>query len=140
MTISTLPNPAQILKNKFRESLGLPFESVLPESQIQQAIDESSIKYKRRLFDPSVTFWTFILQVLDVDKTCSNAVSKIIALLAEENVEIPSTDTSAYCQARKRLPESFLKTLFYKSGENLENNLNESKRRHLTFQQKNFTV
>ncbi|MDZ4877466.1 MAG: hypothetical protein CLLPBCKN_006901 [Chroococcidiopsis cubana SAG 39.79] len=46
-------------------------------------------------------------QVLDTDKTCHNAVSKIIAYLAGEGVEIPSTDTSAYCQARSRLPENF---------------------------------
>ncbi|MDZ7969794.1 MAG: hypothetical protein RM368_33445 [Nostoc sp. DedSLP03] len=39
-------------------------------------------------------------QVLDTDKTCHNAVSKIIAYLAGEDVEVPSTDTSVYCQAR----------------------------------------
>ncbi len=38
--------------------------------------------------------------------------------MSGENVEIPSPDTSAYCQARKRLPEELVKNLFYKSGEN----------------------
>lgn len=50
----------------------------------------------RRLFDPIVTLWVFLSQILDTDKSCHNAVSKVIAYLAEQGVEIPSTDTSAY--------------------------------------------
>jgi hypothetical protein len=39
-------------------------------------------------------------------------VSKVIAYLAGLEVEIPSSDTSAYCQARSRLPETLLQKLF----------------------------
>ena len=59
-------------------------------------------------------------QVLDADKSCHNAVSKIIAQLAGEEVEIPSTDTSGYCQARARLPEKLLEQLFGKVAQSLE--------------------
>ncbi|QFS50601.1 hypothetical protein GXM_08095 [Nostoc sphaeroides CCNUC1] len=69
----------QILKDKFSQSLGLPFKELLPESAIQQAISELKIKYKKRLFDPLITLWAFLSQVLDTDKSCHNAVSKIIA-------------------------------------------------------------
>jgi hypothetical protein len=85
----------QILKNKFNQSLGLPFKELLPESVIGQALWELKIKYKQRLFDPYVTLWAFLSQVLDTDKTCHNAVSRVIAYLANESVEVPSTDTSA---------------------------------------------
>lgn len=110
----------QILKDKFSQSLGLPFKELLPESVIKQAISELKIKYKKRLFDPLITLWAFLSQVLDTDKTCNNAVSKIIAHLAGEEVEIPSTDTSAYCQARARLPEKLLEKLFNFSAQSLE--------------------
>lgn len=110
----------QILKDKFNQSLGLPFKELLPESVIRLAISELKIKYKKRLFDPLITLWAFLSQVLDTDKTCHNAVSKIVAHLAEEEVEIPSTDTSAYCQARSRLPEKLLEKLFNYSAQNLE--------------------
>ncbi len=110
----------QILKDKFSQSLGLPFKEVLPEPVIRLAISELKIKYKKRLFDPLITLWAFLSQVLDTDKTCHNAVSKIIAHLAQEQVEIPSTDTSAYCQARARLPEKLLEKLFNYSAQNLE--------------------
>ncbi|MCC5653086.1 IS4 family transposase [Nostoc sp. XA013] len=110
----------QILKDKFSQSLGLPFKELLPESVIRLAISELKIKYKKRLFDPLITLWAFLSQVLDTDKTCNNAVSKIIAHLAGEEVEVPSTDTSAYCQARARLPEKLLEKLFNSSAQNLE--------------------
>ncbi|WP_347242656.1 IS4 family transposase [Nostoc sp. FACHB-888] len=109
----------QILKDKFNQSLGLPFKELLPESVIVQALDELKIRYKRRLFDPIVTLWAFLSQVLDNDKSCHNAVSKIIAYLAGQGVEIPSSDTSAYCQARARLPEKLLEKLFGKAAESL---------------------
>ena len=110
----------QILKNKFNQSLGLAFKELLPKSTIGQALEELNIKYKKRLFDPFVTLWAFLSQVLDTDKSCHNAVSKIIAYLTGEGVEIPSTDTSAYCQARSRLPEKLLEKLFNQTGQNLE--------------------
>ncbi|MFW9259235.1 IS4 family transposase [Nostoc sp. CALU 546] len=110
----------QILKDKFSQSLGLPFKELLPEPVIRLAISELKIKYKKRLFDPLITLWAFLSQVLDTDKTCNNAVSKIIAHLAGEEVEVPSTDTSAYCQARARLPEKLLEKLFNFSAQSLE--------------------
>lgn len=109
-----------ILKEKFTQSLGLPFKELLPSEVIEQAIVELKIKYKERLFTPFVTLWTFLSQVLDTDKSCHNAVSKTIAYLTGEGVEIPSTDTSAYCQARARLPEKLLQQLFGQTAQNLE--------------------
>lgn len=110
----------KILKDKFNQSLGLPFKELLPSEAIEQTLCELKIKYKKRLFDPFVTLWAFLSQVLDTDKTCHNAVSKIIAYLIEEGVEIPSTDTSAYCQARARLPEKLLQQLFGQTAQNIE--------------------
>ena len=122
---TTVTLRVQILKEKFSKSFGLPFKELLPESAIKQAISELNIKYKKRLFDPLITLWAFLSQVLDTDKTCHNAVSKIIAYLAAEEVEIPSTDTSAYCQARARLPEKLLANLFNSTAQNLEQKVTE---------------
>ncbi|WP_414590516.1 IS4 family transposase [Anabaena sp. CCY 9614] len=110
----------QILKEKYSKGLGLPFKELLPETAIKQVISELEIKYKKRLFDPLITLWAFLSQVLDTDKSCHNAVSKIIAHLAGEEEEVPSTDTSAYCQARTRLPEKLLEKLFNSTAQNIE--------------------
>jgi hypothetical protein len=120
MTTSNIPNRVQILKEKFTASVGLPFRDLLPEATIQEALNALGIKYRRRLFDPFVTLWAFLSQVLDTDKSCHNAVSRVIAWLAGENVELPSQDTSAYCQARQRLPEKLLQQLFTKVAQGLQ--------------------
>jgi len=114
MTTSNTPNRVEILKDKFNNSVGLPFCDLLPEATIQEALNSLEIKYRRRLFDPFVTLWAFLSQVLDADKSCHNAVSRVIAWLSAEKVEIPSQDTGAYCQARQRLPEKLLQQLFSK--------------------------
>lgn len=122
---TTVTLRVQILKEKFSQSFGLSFKELLPESLIRQAISELKMKYKKRLFDPIITLWAFLSQVLDTDKSCHNAVSKIIAHLAEEEVEVPSSDTSAYCQARARLPEKLLEKLFNSSAQNLEDKVTQ---------------
>ncbi len=120
ITTITVTLRVQILKQKFSQSLGLPFKELLPSSVIEQALSELKIRYYRRLFDPIVTLWAFLSQVLDADKSCHNAVSKVIAYLAGLGVEIPSADTSAYCQARSRLPEKLLENLFSQAAQNIE--------------------
>lgn len=87
---------------------------------IAKALEAEKIKYRRRLFAPFVTLWTFLSQVLDSDKTCQNAVSRVVATLAAANAEIPSVDTSADCQARKRLPEKLRQRLFGQVAQGLE--------------------
>jgi hypothetical protein len=54
-----MTNRVEILKKKFTKSLGLPFQDLLPESAIQQVLDELKIKYRCRLFDPFVTLSLF---------------------------------------------------------------------------------
>jgi len=120
MSTLPLPNRVQILKQKFTQSCGLPFRDLLSEKTIDEALAAEKIKYRCRLFDPFVTLWTFLSQVLDSDKTCHNAVSRVIATLAAEDAEIPSEDSSAYCQARKRLPEKLLQRLFGQVAQELE--------------------
>ena len=106
---------------KFANSVGLPFRDLLPESTIIEALEAEKLEYRNRLFNkevlggkippqtlrPVVTIWAFLSQVLDPDKSLQNAVSRVIAWLADEAGElIPSTDTGGYSKARKRLPES----------------------------------
>jgi len=122
MINSSISKQVQILKDKFTVSLGLPFRELLPETIIFQVLATEKINYRQRLFDPFVTLWAFLSQVLDTDKSCANAVSRVIAWLASVNAPIPSNDTSAYCQARQRLSERMLQQLFSIVAQNLEQN------------------
>lgn len=66
----------------------------------------------------------FLSQILDPDKSCANAVSRVIAYLASVKAPIFLNDTSAYCQTRKRLSEKLLQRLFVTVSQRLENRAN----------------
>lgn len=105
---------------KFVNSVGLPFRDLLPESTMISTLEASKVKYRNRLFNPIVTIWAFLSQVLDTDKSLQNAVSRVVAWLAEAGEPIPSTDTGGYTKARIRLPEGLLKRLLGKTAQRLE--------------------
>lgn len=111
MRRSPIGQRIKVLKQKFMHSLGLPFRELLPEQLFEEALAAEGITYRERLFSPLVTVWAFLSQILDQDNACANAVSRIIAWLASENQPLPSPDPSAYCQARKRLPEGLFTRL-----------------------------
>lgn len=114
-----MPNQVEILKQKFANSIGLPFREVLPESAIVEVLAAEKVKYRNRLFNPIVTLWAMLSQVLDSDKSLQNAVSRVIAWLAEAGEPIPSTDTGGYSKARIRLPEGLLKRLLGQTAQKL---------------------
>ncbi len=119
-----MPKRVEILKQKFAQSVGLPFADVLPASEIEQVLKAENIRYRNRLFSPVVTLWAFLSQVLDVDKSLHNIVSRVSAWLVSAGEEAPSDDTGAYSKARKRLPEGVCQLLFSKSAETLEQQVN----------------
>ena len=78
----------QILVAQYTSSFGLPFAKILPVAIIEETLKEENLKYRQRLFSPIVTLWAFLSQVLDADKTCHNAVSRVIAWLAAQGEKI----------------------------------------------------
>ncbi len=71
-----MANRAEILKQKFQNSLALPFEHVLPEALVQQVLQEQGVKYRKVLYTPIVVLWAWLSQVLDADQSLSNAVNQ----------------------------------------------------------------
>lgn len=111
-----MANRATILKQKFQNSIALPFEQVLPEVVIQQVLQEQGVQYRQTLYTPIVVLWAWLSQVLDADKSLSNAVKRVITWMAEAGKVVPSADTGAYSKARKRLPLTVLKPLFRRTA------------------------
>ena len=115
-----MPNRADILKQKFQDRLALPFEQVLPEAVIQKVLKEQGVSYRQTLYTPIVTLWAWMSQVLDSDKSLSNAVNRIIAWLATAGETVPSADTGAYSKARKRLSLAVIKPLLKRTADALQ--------------------
>lgn len=67
----------EILKRKLSERAGTAFSDILNEAVIEAALKAANVTYRKRLFTPIVTLWAFLYQVLDADKSLSNAVKQI---------------------------------------------------------------
>jgi len=123
-----MANRAEILKQNYQNSVALPFEQVLPETVIQSVFEAQGMSYRQTLYTPMVVIWAWISQVLDVDKSLSNAVKRVIAWLATAGEEVPSADTGGYSKARKRLSLGVLKPLLQQTAAALETQVNPEQR------------
>jgi hypothetical protein len=72
------------------------------------------------VYAPIVTLWALLSQVLDPDKSLSNAVKRITTWVGGAGGECPSPDTGAYSKARQRFSESVLQRLIPDTAESLE--------------------
>lgn len=72
---------------------------------LEYGIEQSTHVFRERIWTPLTTVSAFIWQQLTPDGSCDNAVSAVQAQQILANQEPCSSNTSAYCQARKRLPE-----------------------------------
>ncbi len=62
--------------------------------------------WRDRIWNPMLTFWTFLVQVLHPGSACREAVALTLAAQARTSERHVSPDASAYCQARQRVPLS----------------------------------
>ena len=97
----------QFLRRQFLQDGNLPFTDILTEKVVAQALSELGKDWLDRIFSPLVTLWVFLGQVLRGDHSCRAAVARLIAHRLARGQRPCSAETGAYCQARKRLPESF---------------------------------
>src|SRR5881396_3011801 len=103
------------LRRQFLQDGELPFTDVLTEEVIAQALTAIT-GWLDRVFSPLVTLWVFLGQVLGADHSCRAAVARLIAHRLGQGQRPCSAETGAYCQARKRLPESFFADVACQTG------------------------
>ena len=113
------------MKKKLSENHGAVFESAVSEQEVNGLCQFLRHIWRERIFTPLVTLWTFLSQVLEADSSCCKAVAKTLAYLAITRGLDASHDPSAYCKARKRLPEDLLPSLTCKISQKLEAKLGE---------------
>jgi hypothetical protein len=107
-----------IVKPSLAELLPI-YEKLLPRRKIIELAKASEVTLYWRLLTPLVMVWGFIYQRLNRDHSCDGFVSHLHTggadhLAADDGKSEPlsqrlkSENSSAYCQARKRLPLSIL--------------------------------
>jgi hypothetical protein len=100
----------------FSECNGLPFQDFLSIEVIQEMMEEVGLEFRDRIYTPYVALWAFLSQVINKEKSCSDAVSRVNQDQAQRGERLSSTNTSAYCDARKRLPEELILGLVRQTG------------------------
>jgi Transposase DDE domain len=113
---------ASFLRQQFLQDGGLPFTNVLTEEVIAEALTALG-GWLDRIFSPLVTLWVFLGQVLSADSSCRAAVARLLAHRLAPGQSPCSAETGAYCQARKRLPESFFADVARHTGRALDANV-----------------
>src|SRR5688572_10245707 len=99
------------VRARFARNEGPPFANVLTEANILAVLNDHGVKYRDRVFNPVMTIWGFLSQVLSDDHSCRYAVSRIIAHRAAKGVTVCSPNTASYCNARSRIFTGVLRTL-----------------------------
>jgi hypothetical protein len=112
---------------------GLPFASALTEEQIEQAATEDGVNFAADedcVWTPPVTLWAFVGQYVGGARTCVAAVARAMVLMVALGREPCSAATGAYCKARAKLPEKFLRRLTYQVGNGVEDEAPDEWRWH----------
>lgn len=78
---------------------------------------------RRRTYPLNLTFWAFLSQVLSPGSSCREIVRKVQVWCVPQSKPLPGSGTSAYCQARRRLPLPRLLELHQKLAEKLSANI-----------------
>ncbi len=102
------------------EDQDLCFTKLLPQDQVEMALERHQVHYRERRYTPLLTLWTFLYQVLASDQSCRAAVARLLAFLCARGDDPGRAKTDPYCKARERLPEKLLADLARQSGGELQ--------------------
>lgn len=100
-----------------------PICPVIFDPDTQQLAEEHSVNFaesKHNVFTPPLVVWGWLTQVFSPAKSCVAAVARIIVLRVALGGSPCSANDGAYCKARSKLPESFLRCLALQVGTQAE--------------------
>jgi DDE family transposase len=125
--LAALGRCTRTLRQKPLPHLEKLFAHILPAGLLSQA--EAGPNSRDRLYCPRCTFWAFLWQLLNPGASCREAVRQIQALFCLAVGRAVDEGTSAYCQARARLPLCVLARARQAAADHADKLLPESLRR-----------
>ena len=109
LDINTTNTTQKSIIQKLKMEPGLPFKELISNDMMNHAL--ADIEYRAGDYTPDVTVSCLLSQALDEDQSLQASVLRLVASKTFANEEPPSANTSAYSQARSRLPVQVLETL-----------------------------
>lgn len=101
--------------------LAVFFDDVLP-AQWMSEIDPT---LRHRHFGHLPVFWAWCIQILEGNASCGRAVGLLQSWYQEAGLPVPKSDTSSYCQARRRLSAGFLGSILHRLNSSLGSSASE---------------
>jgi hypothetical protein len=98
-------------QSKLHSASMLVRDFLAPNSQVLRICDELGYEFRDRIFNPMITVWMFVTQVISSDKSCQKAVTRLNAWRVAKGLPKVSSETTSYCKARCRLPEALFERL-----------------------------
>lgn len=74
-------------------------------------LDSIATDVRQRFYTQVSVFWAWTSQILKQNESCAEAVNEIQKWHDKAGLEAPKFDTSSYCKARIKLPDSFLEQI-----------------------------
>lgn len=100
-------------QSKLRSASEFVRQFLSPNLQVLRICDELGYEFRDRVFNPMITVWMFVTQVISADKSCQKAVARLNAWRVAKALSKVSSDTTSYCKARCRLPEAVFERLLH---------------------------
>ncbi|QDV87211.1 IS4 family transposase [Planctomycetes bacterium TBK1r] len=99
------------VQSKLRKASSLVLDLLLPQVEVARVCAELKHKYRDCPYNPMITVWLFISQVLSADHSCQQAVTRFNVYRVAKGLLRVSSETTSYCKARGRLPEQLFERL-----------------------------
>ncbi|WP_436714521.1 IS4 family transposase [Roseiconus lacunae] len=99
------------LQSRFRSASELVREFLLPNAEVLTICEELGHEFRDRVFNPMITVWMFVTQVISADKSCQKAVARMNTWRVANGLRKVSSETTSYCKARCRLPVALFERL-----------------------------
>ena len=93
------------------------FFNLLTGPQMLENVEELLPDHRERLFPPTETLSMFLAQALSSDGSCRQAVNDAALKRIVDGLPRCSASTSAFCQARQRLPQEMISALTRQTGD-----------------------
>jgi Transposase DDE domain len=132
VSIYTPPGFRATLRS-FLDADGLPFNAALSEGLVERIAAEERVDFADgpdAVYSPAVTLWAWLSQCLSASKSCVGAVARVLVLRVGLGLPPCSAATGAYCKARAKLEEPFLRRLAIHVGVETEDKAPDAWRWH----------
>src|SRR5437588_8509990 len=112
------PDGFSPILTSFQQQPGLPFADGLSAEAIQAAFEAEGVEFAQEedeIYTLEIVVWAWLSQSVHKGehRSCRAAVARVVVLLIALGRRPCSDNTSTYCKARAKLPESVIQRMVY---------------------------